>query len=101
VSDVTWRVQGGWIDCCTIYSAVGLCGVHECRQKGDHVNGSCETTCLDIVGLAGVVGGRGRHARNVLSPGICWVSSGYAAMQVKERFVHVVGANPPRMQRCW
>jgi hypothetical protein len=29
----TLRVQGRWIDCCTINSAVGLCGVHGRRQK--------------------------------------------------------------------
>jgi hypothetical protein len=57
------------------------------QTKGRPRQRVCETTCLDIVGLtlSGVVGGRGRHARNVLNAGICWVSSGYAAaMQVKE-----------------
>jgi hypothetical protein len=46
MSDITLRVQGGWIDCCTIYSAVGLCGVHECRRKVNHVNGSAKRRVL-------------------------------------------------------
>lgn len=68
----TLGVEGCWIDCRTINSAVGLCGVHErSRQKDNHVERVCETTCLDIVGLMGWLAVRAQARR-----GMRWLATG-------------------------